>query len=82
MLSKGTGMSGAYETLACPDLFNRDAGRVNHMSCCKKDRDAQLIGTYDGNNTIFSTLSSHHLVFMPCDSNTRVLELLVLLDQH
>ena len=82
VLLKGTGTSGVYETLARPDLFITDADRVNHMSCRKKDRDAQLIGTYDGNNTIFSTLSSRHSVFMPCDSNTRVLELLVLLDQH
>lgn len=33
-------------------------------------------------DTITSTLSSRHSVFMPCDASTRVLELLVLLDQH
>ncbi|THH11733.1 hypothetical protein EW145_g469 [Phellinidium pouzarii] len=49
---------------------------VNNISCRKKDRDAQLI------DTVTSTLSSRHSVLMPCDSSTRLLELLVLLDQH
>lgn len=92
VLLKGTGTSGVYETLARPDLFITDADRVNHMSCRKKDRDAQLIGMmvvipyFHRLNflidTVTSTLSSRHSVFMPCDSSTRVLELLVLLDQH
>lgn len=45
VLLKGAGTSGVYEALARPDLFITDADRVNHISCRKKDRDAQLIGT-------------------------------------
>lgn len=45
VLLKGAGSSGVYETLARPDLFITDADRVNNISCRKKDRDAQLIGT-------------------------------------
>lgn len=33
-------------------------------------------------DTITSTLSSRSSLLMPCDSSTRILELLVLLDQH
>ncbi|TDL29537.1 cleavage and polyadenylation specificity factor subunit [Rickenella mellea] len=70
------GSSGVFEPLARPDLFITDAERVMNVSCRRKDRDAQLI------DTVTSTLSSRHSVLMPCDSSTRLLELLVLLDQH
>ncbi|KAI5124953.1 hypothetical protein M0805_007380 [Coniferiporia weirii] len=76
VLLRGAGTGGVYETLARPDLFITDADRVNNISCRKKDRDAQLI------DTVTSTLSSRHSILMPCDSSTRLLELLVLLDQH
>ncbi|KAH8113222.1 cleavage and polyadenylation specificity factor subunit [Phellopilus nigrolimitatus] len=76
VLLRGAGGGGVYEALARPDLFITDADRVNNISCRKKDRDAQLI------DTVTSTLSSRHSVLMPCDSSSRLLELLVLLDQH
>ncbi|EJD01140.1 cleavage and polyadenylation specificity factor subunit [Fomitiporia mediterranea MF3/22] len=76
VILRGAGAGGVYEALARPDLMITDADRVNNISCRKKDRDAQLI------DTVTSTLSSRHSVLMPCDSSTRLLELLVLLDQH
>lgn len=96
VILRGTGNSGIYEALARPDLFITDADRVNTLSCRKKDRDAQIIGKttfctvlwfhciYSRiyTDTITSTLMSRHSVLMPCDSTTRLLELLVLLDQH
>ncbi|EPQ59026.1 hypothetical protein GLOTRDRAFT_113854 [Gloeophyllum trabeum ATCC 11539] len=66
---------GVFEPLARPDLLITDAERANVLSSRRKDRDAALI------DTITTTLSSRHSVLMPCDSSTRVLELLVLLDQ-
>lgn len=44
VLLRSAGNGGVYEPLARPDLFITDADRVNHISCRKKDRDAQLIG--------------------------------------
>ncbi|KAJ6598875.1 beta-lactamase-like protein [Mycena vulgaris] len=69
---------GVFEPLARPDLLITDAERTSVVSSRRKDRDAALI------DTITSTLtsSSRSSVLIPCDSSTRVLELLVLLDQH
>ncbi|KJA29848.1 hypothetical protein HYPSUDRAFT_31856 [Hypholoma sublateritium FD-334 SS-4] len=67
---------GIFEPLARPDLLITDADRVPVISSRRKDRDAALI------DTITSTLSSRSSLLMPCDSSTRILELLVLLDQH
>jgi cleavage and polyadenylation specificity factor subunit 2 len=46
VILRGAGSGGIYEALARPDLFITDTERVNTLSCRKKDRDAQLIGTY------------------------------------
>ncbi|KAJ7638939.1 beta-lactamase-like protein [Roridomyces roridus] len=69
---------GVFEPLARPDLLITDAERTAVVSSRRRDRDAALI------DTITSTLtsSSRSSVLIPCDSSTRVLELLVLLDQH
>ncbi|KAJ7683990.1 beta-lactamase-like protein [Mycena rosella] len=69
---------GVFEALARPDLLITDAERTSVISSRRRDRDAALI------DTITSTLtsSSRSSVLIPCDSSTRVLELLVLLDQH
>ncbi|KAJ7490395.1 beta-lactamase-like protein [Mycena galericulata] len=69
---------GVFEPLARPDLLITDAERTSVISSRRRDRDAALI------DTITSTLtsSSRSSVLIPCDSSTRVLELLVLLDQH
>ncbi|KDQ64325.1 hypothetical protein JAAARDRAFT_116662 [Jaapia argillacea MUCL 33604] len=66
---------GVFEPLARPDLLITDAERACVMSSRRKDRDAALI------DTISATLTSRHSVLIPCDASTRVLELLVLLDQ-
>ncbi|KAF9569085.1 hypothetical protein CPC08DRAFT_654069 [Agrocybe pediades] len=67
---------GVFEALARPDLLITDADRVPVITSRRKDRDAALI------DTITSTLSSRSSLLLPCDSSTRILELLVLLDQH
>ncbi|KAH9173303.1 beta-lactamase-like protein [Lactarius sanguifluus] len=73
-------MSGAggaiFESLARPDLLITDTERANVIGSRRKDRDAALI------DTITTTLSSRSSLLLPCDASTRVLELLVLLDQH
>jgi Cft2 family RNA processing exonuclease len=72
-----SGAGGAvFESLARPDLFITDAERANVIGSRRKDRDAALI------DTITTTLSSRSSLLLPCDASTRVLELLVLLDQH
>ncbi|KAG5732051.1 Cleavage and polyadenylation specificity factor subunit 2 [Termitomyces sp. T112] len=67
---------GVFEPLARPDLLITDADRTVVLTSRRKDRDAALI------DTITSTLSSRSSLLVPCDASTRVLELLVLLDQH
>ncbi|THV08366.1 hypothetical protein K435DRAFT_8951 [Dendrothele bispora CBS 962.96] len=67
---------GVFEPLARPDLLITDAERASVVSSRRKDRDAALI------DTVTATLSSRSSLLLPCDSSTRVLELLVLLDQH
>ncbi|KDR83941.1 hypothetical protein GALMADRAFT_236445 [Galerina marginata CBS 339.88] len=67
---------GIFEPLARPDLLITDAERAPVITSRRKDRDAALI------DTITSTLSSRSSLLLPCDSSTRILELLVLLDQH
>ncbi|KAF8897717.1 beta-lactamase-like protein [Infundibulicybe gibba] len=67
---------GVFEPLARPDLLITDADRASVTTSRRKDRDAALI------DTITATLSSRSSLLLPCDSSSRVLELLVLLDQH
>ncbi|KAH9985192.1 beta-lactamase-like protein [Russula compacta] len=75
VLINGAGGS-VFESLARPDLLITDADRANAIGSRRKDRDAALI------DTITTTLSSRSSLLLPCDASTRVLELLVLLDQH
>ncbi|KAJ3739569.1 beta-lactamase-like protein [Lentinula detonsa] len=67
---------GIFEPLARPDLLITSADRASVISSRRKDRDAALM------DTVTATLSSRSSLLLPCDSSTRVLELLVLLDQH
>lgn len=67
---------GIFEPLSRPDLLITDADRASVLTSRRKDRDAALI------DTVTATLSSRSSLLLPCDSSTRVLELLVLLDQH
>ncbi|KAI0306845.1 beta-lactamase-like protein [Multifurca ochricompacta] len=75
VLMRGAG-GGVFESLARPDLLITDAERANAIGSRRKDRDVALI------DTIATTLSSRSSLLLPCDASTRVLELLVLLDQH
>ncbi|KAF6762080.1 cleavage and polyadenylation specificity factor subunit [Ephemerocybe angulata] len=65
-----------FESLVRPDVLITDAERASVLTSRRKDRDAALI------DTITATLSSRSSLLLPCDSSTRILELLVLLDQH
>ncbi|KAI3612220.1 cleavage and polyadenylation specificity factor subunit [Moniliophthora roreri] len=71
-----TSVGGVFEPLARPDLLITDAERASVISSRRKDRDAAFI------DTVTTTLSSRSSLLLPCDSSTRILELLVLLDQH
>jgi cleavage and polyadenylation specificity factor subunit 2 len=86
---------GVFEPLARPDLLITDAQRAAVTTSKRKDRESSLIGTFDYmclkllvgsfitvTDTITTTLGSRSSVLVPCDSSTRLLELLVLLDQH
>ncbi|TFK22351.1 hypothetical protein FA15DRAFT_671650 [Coprinopsis marcescibilis] len=70
------GGGGGFESLVRPDLLITDAERAAVITSRRKDRDAALI------DTITATLTSRNSLLLPCDSSTRILELLVLLDQH
>ncbi|KAF9006562.1 beta-lactamase-like protein [Cyathus striatus] len=76
LMKQGPGGGGIFEPLARPDLLITDAERADVTTSRRKDRDAALI------DTITATLTSRSSLLLPCDSSTRLLELLVLLDQH
>lgn len=76
MRQAGSAGGAVFETLQRPDLLITDAERANVTTARRKDRDAALL------DCITSALSSRNSILMPCDSSTRLLELLVLLDQH
>ncbi|KDQ20588.1 hypothetical protein BOTBODRAFT_100390 [Botryobasidium botryosum FD-172 SS1] len=67
---------GVFEPLARPDLLITDAERAMVVSPRRKDRDAALL------DIITTTIRSNHSLLLPCDASTRLLELLILLDQH
>ncbi|KAG8746423.1 hypothetical protein FRC10_005134 [Ceratobasidium sp. 414] len=76
VLLKGGAGGGVLESLSRPDVLITDAERTLLVSARRKDRDAALL------DAVTNVLQSGHSVLMPCDASTRVLELLVLLDQH
>ncbi|KEP55348.1 cleavage and polyadenylation specificity factor subunit 2 [Rhizoctonia solani 123E] len=76
VLLKGGAGGGVLESLSRPDLLITDAERTLVVSARRKDRDATLL------DAVTNVLQSGHSVLMPCDASTRVLELLVLFDQH
>ncbi|KAF8338964.1 beta-lactamase-like protein [Cantharellus anzutake] len=76
LIKGGVSGSSVFEPLARPDLLITDASRTLLTVPRRKDRDAALL------ETITTALENSHSVFLPCDSSTRLLELLVLLDQH
>ncbi|KAJ1309040.1 hypothetical protein OPQ81_004721 [Rhizoctonia solani] len=76
VLLKGGAGGGVLESLSRPDLLITDAERTLMVSARRKDRDAALL------DAVTNTLQTGHSVLMPCDASTRILELLVLFDQH
>ncbi|CAE6522625.1 unnamed protein product [Rhizoctonia solani] len=76
VLLKGGAGAGVLESLSRPDLLITDAERTLMVSARRKDRDATLL------DAVTNVLQSGHSVLMPCDASTRILELLVLFDQH
>lgn len=95
LIRQGAAGGGVFETLARPDLLITDAERANVTTARRKDRDAALLGELSTFHLslfiphivlwvdcVTATLSSRNSLLLPCDSSSRVLELLVLLDQH
>ena len=97
ILRPSSGGVGVFEPLARPDLLITDAERSLVVSSRRKDRDSFFLGKWVAiacshfSHTTFniciyldvitSTLRTNSLL-IPCDASTRLLELLVLLDQH
>lgn len=85
---------GVFEGLARPDLLITDADRALTVSARRKDRDTAFLGIYFTERSrrriliiltldlITTTIRTSHSVLIPCDPSTRILELLVLLDQY
>ncbi|TIB07369.1 hypothetical protein E3P77_03933 [Wallemia ichthyophaga] len=65
-----------HEQLVRPGLVITDSERGDCVNAKRKDRDAALL------DLINRTLQNSNSVLLPCDPTTRILELLVLLDQH
>ncbi|OCH92182.1 hypothetical protein OBBRIDRAFT_773886 [Obba rivulosa] len=76
LIRQASAGGGVFESLARPDLFITDAERAHVTTARRKDRVAALL------DCVTATLTSRNSLLLPCDSSTRVLELLVLLDQH
>ena len=96
LIKGGGGGSAVFEPLARPDLFITDADRALITVPRRKDRDAALLGKrhlpvaisssfqifFYPLDTITTALERSHSLLLPCDSSARLLELLILLDQH
>ncbi|KAL1412941.1 hypothetical protein Q8F55_000690 [Vanrija albida] len=76
MVSGQGGLNDYAEDIGRPDLLIVEGDRTLVVSPKLKDRRAAIL------NQISYTLESGHSVLLPCDPSPRLLELLVLLDQH
>lgn len=65
-----------FEPLARPDLLVTDAFRTLAPPTRRKDRESRFL------DLISATLKSRHSILIPTSPSSRLLELLVLLDQH
>lgn len=70
------GSGGAMEAVQRPDLLVTSISRATHTNAGRKDRDTAFI------DVIHNTIRSGRSILMPVDASARLLELLVLLDQH
>ncbi|UZJ57241.1 hypothetical protein CBS101457_006561 [Exobasidium rhododendri] len=67
---------GIADAIRRPDVLITSMARASYTNSRRKDRDAALL------DVIHNTIRGGHSVLMPVDASARLLELLVLLDQH
>lgn len=67
---------GIADAIRRPDVFITSMARASFTNSRRKDRDAALL------DIIHNTIRSGNSVLIPVDASARLLELLVLLDQH
>ncbi|KAK4684802.1 cleavage and polyadenylation specificity factor subunit 2, partial [Tremellales sp. Uapishka_1] len=72
----GQGGSGYAEGVMRPDLLIIEGGQSLVKNPKRRERESALI------DLVSKTLESNHSLLLPCDPSPRLLELLVLLDQH
>ncbi|ORX40182.1 putative cleavage and polyadenylation specificity factor subunit [Kockovaella imperatae] len=70
------GASGYSEGVTRPDLLIIEGGRADIVNAKRRDRESAFL------DLITSTLQSNHSVLIPSDPSPRLMETLVLLDQH
>ncbi|WWC88746.1 uncharacterized protein L201_003659 [Kwoniella dendrophila CBS 6074] len=76
MVGGQNGPTGYAEGVLRPDLLIVEGGRSEIVNPKRRERETALL------ELVTSTLESNHSVLLPCDPSPRLLELLVLLDQH
>jgi len=67
---------GIADAIRRPDVLITSMARASYTNSRRKDRDAALL------DVIHNTIRGGHSVLIPVDASARLLELLVLLDQH
>lgn len=72
----GVGGHGYAEDIRRPDLLIVEGGRSDAVNAKRRERETALL------DLVTATLAGGRSVLMPCDASPRLLELLVLLDQH
>ncbi|WVF69249.1 hypothetical protein IAT40_004025 [Kwoniella sp. CBS 6097] len=76
MVGGQNGPTGYAEGVLRPDLLIVEGGRSEVVNPKRRERETALL------DLVTSTLKSGHSVLLPCDPSPRLLELLILLDQH
>ncbi|WVW84589.1 hypothetical protein I302_106623 [Kwoniella bestiolae CBS 10118] len=76
MVGGHNGPTGYAEGVLRPDLLIVEGGRSEVINPKRRERETALL------DVVTSTLESNHSVLLPCDPSPRLLELLILLDQH
>lgn len=76
MVTGQGGLAGYAEDIRRPDLLIVEGDRSMVVNPKRRDRETAIL------DLVSSTLQSGNSVLLPCDASPRLLELLVLLDQH
>lgn len=76
MVTGQGGLAGYAEDIRRPDLLIVEGDRSQVVNPKRRDRETAIL------DIVTSTLQSGNSVLLPCDASPRLLELLVLLDQH